>query len=417
MSNEDKLGLAYYIDLGEKCKLEGGDLIEWAEKKLKDARELEREREERNTRREEREIKKLELLKESAKSEGEMIESKREDEGGKKWIKMRLVGLKGGNEPEDIDNLIDIFEREAIEIGLEGKRWCHEFRKILLDRGCDHYTTELGAETDYVKLKKEIQKHYGLTCAGYSDRFWNMRPDKGDKSGSYIRKVKYYLKRWVELSGIDKTYDGLLDLILRDKVTRTVATDVRHHILTREPKTIDDVEKGCDNYFSIFPNRPLGQTETQTNDTVATISDRKSRDRTPQRPQSPFRQRPQSPYRPQSPFRQRPQPSYRSQSPFRQRPQSPYRSHSPIGKQSLRQQSAYMSPDRSQKQTYDGYKQKHQAYNHQNSNECYTCGQTGHWSRDCWRNKQVGQSYRDETRTNGSEGGDDRRVRFNNNNV
>ena len=77
-----------------------------------------------------------------------------------------------------MDNLIDIFEQEALEIGLEEKRWCHEFRKILLARGCGKYTTELGAETNYMKLKREIQKQYGLTCTGYSEIFSNSRPDR-----------------------------------------------------------------------------------------------------------------------------------------------------------------------------------------------------------------------------------------------
>jgi hypothetical protein len=64
-----------------------------------------------------------------------------------------------------------------------------------------------------MKLKKEIQKQYGLTCTGYSERFSNAGPDKDDKSGSYIRKIRYYLKRWIELSDIEKTYDGLFKIV------------------------------------------------------------------------------------------------------------------------------------------------------------------------------------------------------------
>ena len=89
------------------------------------------------------EIRKLELLNTNTKAD-EVKDGKGDDKDGKHFIRMKLLGLKGGSEPEEMDNLIDIFERQALEIGLEEKRWCHEFRKNLLDRGCGKYTTELG---------------------------------------------------------------------------------------------------------------------------------------------------------------------------------------------------------------------------------------------------------------------------------
>ena len=114
MSYEEKLGLAYYIDLGTKCSMEGAALIEWAEKKmstaqefeekkikeareardfeekkLKEAREFEekklkeardfeekrlKEAQEREDRKEAREIKRLELIQENATIERRKLE-------------------------------------------------------------------------------------------------------------------------------------------------------------------------------------------------------------------------------------------------------------------------------------------------------------------------------------------------------
>ena len=295
---------------------------------------------------------------------------------------------------------------------MEEKRWCHEFRKILLDRGCGKYNTELGAETNYMKLKKEIQKQYGLTCTGYSERFSNARPDNDDKSGSYVRKIRYYLKRWIELSEIEKTYDGLFDLILRDKLIRTVATDVRKHVLSREPKTIGDVEKACDNYFDIFPDRSLGQRDTAVNDIVATIRDTtRSRDRSV----SPFKTqsfpRPQSPYRSQSSYNSkspnRSQSPQRSQSPNRpaslrsprmsDRPPSPYRSESPTNQSNSRRYN-------------QNYQRKQQNQNFQSRNrqldQCFSCRRYGHWAEDCTFRD------RDESDMEKSSRGNNRKVWF-----
>ncbi|XP_059160902.1 uncharacterized protein LOC131944361 [Physella acuta] len=153
--------------------------------------------------------------------------------------------------------VVDIFEREAREIGLEDKFWCHEFRKVLLDLGCESWLTELGAEENYGKMKREVLKHFGLTEQGYSEKFNSAQPSEQDRAGSYIRRVRHYLRRWVEASKCEKTFDGLFDLLLKDKIVRTVGQDVRQYVLRQNPRTITDVENACDNYFDIYPDRKL----------------------------------------------------------------------------------------------------------------------------------------------------------------
>lgn len=305
MACEDKLSLKYYLELGEKYKLgEGTQLLEWAEKRLGEAEAKEREKLERDVRSREREMEKLRLESENER-EKLRLESEHEKEKlrldaelkikqlevelvkskvlnsevsstcvcNKGYIpRIKMTGLKGCKDSSDMEVVIDIFEREAKEIGLEDRYLCHEFRKVLVDRGVSAFLTELGAEENYKKLKEEVLKHFGLTESGYSNKFFQSFPDSDDRAGSYIRRTRHYLKRWIELSGTDRTYEGLFDLILRDKIVRTIGKDVREHILIHNPRSVEEVEKGCDIFFSIYPDKPLGNKEIAATH-IATVAD------------------------------------------------------------------------------------------------------------------------------------------------
>jgi hypothetical protein len=285
MSGEDKLSLGYYLALGQKYKIcQGSKLLEWAENKLAEAEEKHREETKLKIELAEREAKRdLEKLRieseemvklKTLELEQQSLCNQRVVEQTKSYVpRLKLIGLKSNGGPMDMEVVIDIFEREAREVGLDHRYWCHEFRKVLLDRGCDAWLTELGAEEDYTKLKREVLKHFGLTESGYSNRFNSSKPNSEDKPGSYIRRTRHYLKRWVELSGIEKTYDGLFDLILKDKILRTVSEDIRQHILIHNPRTVDEVEKQCDNYFAIFPTKQLGDSPDAPTELIATIAE------------------------------------------------------------------------------------------------------------------------------------------------
>ena len=279
----ESVTLGYFIALGERCKLEGKELLEWAESKLAEAEAKVRQQVERDERTADRALAKAKIeseerlkLKEIELAMEEKKGAREEVQKGRSWAqppRIKLLGLRNSKDQTDLEVVVDIFEREAREIGLEDKFWCHEFRKVLLDRGCESWLTELGAEENYGKLKAEVLKHFGLTEQGYGEKFNSSQPSEQDRAGSYIRRVRHYLKRWVEASGIDKTFDGLFDLLLKDKIVRTVGQDMRQHIIRQNPRTIADLERACDNFFDIFPHRTLKPSNTSEDTTmVAPIS-------------------------------------------------------------------------------------------------------------------------------------------------
>ena len=59
---------------------------------------------------------------------------------------------------------------------------------------------------------------------------------EGIRSVDQIR-MKSYFTRWIDMSGINKTYDGLTDLIPRDQLAFICNRDLELFLREREPKS------------------------------------------------------------------------------------------------------------------------------------------------------------------------------------
>ena len=70
---------------------------------------------------------------------------------------------------------------------------------------------------NYDLLKRALLKAYDLKEEGFKRKFRTARLDKGESYYLFGIRLRGYLTRWVELSGTDMTYDGLVELLLIDQ--------------------------------------------------------------------------------------------------------------------------------------------------------------------------------------------------------
>ena len=71
---------------------------------------------------------------------------------------------------------------------------------------------------DYEKLKTALLKRFELTEEGFRKRFKAARPEKGETFVQYFRRSRNYLERWFELGSVLKTYEGVVDYLVRDQL-------------------------------------------------------------------------------------------------------------------------------------------------------------------------------------------------------
>lgn len=100
----------------------------------------------------------------------------------------------------------------------------------------------------YDELKSALLKRFELTEEGFKKRYRSFRPDKGETYGQFVVRLQSYLQRLVDMSNIQKTYEGLFDLMVRDQLLHICNRQLSLFLLQRTPKSAAEMTKFADQY-------------------------------------------------------------------------------------------------------------------------------------------------------------------------
>ena len=150
---------------------------------------------------------------------------------------------------DDMDSYLRRFERYADAQKWSKTTWATHLSALLKGRALDVYAL-LPSEhaLDYDFLKMALLRRYDLTEDGFKRKFISCRPDPGETFLQFSVRLDSYLQRWVEMSKIDKTFQGLADLILRDQFLYVCNRDLSLFIKERIPKSIDEMSTLADQF-------------------------------------------------------------------------------------------------------------------------------------------------------------------------
>ena len=59
-------------------------------------------------------------------------------------------------------------------------------------------------------------RRYALTEAGYKQKFYDSKPEKGESPQQFIVRLEDYFLRWIELAKVDQTFDDVKELLVRE---------------------------------------------------------------------------------------------------------------------------------------------------------------------------------------------------------
>ena len=86
---------------------------------------------------------------------------------------------------------------------------------------------------DYERLKLALLKRYDFTEFGYRRRFRDAKPEGQESLGQFIVRLKNYLTKWVKLAKVDESFDGVVELIIREQLS-----------MVREQLSLEPVNQG-----------------------------------------------------------------------------------------------------------------------------------------------------------------------------
>ena len=151
---------------------------------------------------------------------------------------------------DDMDAFLLRFERYAEMNKWNKEVWSTGLSTLLRGNALQvYYRLPVGEARDYDTLKKALLKRYLLTEDGFRDKFRNSKPIQGESFPQFLLRIETYLKRWIELAAIEKSFDALGSLFIKEQVLNVCTKDLRLFILERSPKTLTEMSTLAEQYL------------------------------------------------------------------------------------------------------------------------------------------------------------------------
>ena len=165
-------------------------------------------------------------------------------------IKAKSPKIPAFNEGKDeMDSYLLRFERYATVQKWEPDTWATGLSALLQGKALDVYALMPKEDAlNYDKLKVALLKRYELTEEGFKRKYKKCRPENGETFQQFTTRMKSYFTRWIDMASIEKSYEGLQDLILREQLTFICNRDLKLFLREREPKSLEQASKLADQY-------------------------------------------------------------------------------------------------------------------------------------------------------------------------
>ena len=142
---------------------------------------------------------------------------------------------------DQLDCYLMRFERYVQDCGRTKETWASTLSVLLTGRALEVYSRLSDEDAkSYDVLKEALLRRYDLTEGGYRRKFRNARPGWDENPGQFLTRLSGYLAKWVELSGIEYTITGVLELLVKEQFMNVCSGDLTVH-LNMNPTT--DLQK------------------------------------------------------------------------------------------------------------------------------------------------------------------------------
>ncbi|XP_071115973.1 uncharacterized protein [Haliotis cracherodii] len=276
------MDLEKIIKLGQSLGYEQNDLRTFVKEQTELEREKEKEKLEREERAREREIKILELeeRKEREKLEWEKEKLRVQSEERIELAKLEKsyagnyegqVGEKqSGAAPkmpkmppfedrnDNIDAYLQRFERVAVAQGWKPCHWAAYLCTLLKGKALEVYSRlSVDDAEDYTAVKTALLKRYEMTEDGFHQKFRTAKTDTGEIFTQFVVRIENYFNRWIELSGTQKTFEGVKDLLLREQILNVTGRDLSIFLKERKPKDAMEMARLAEQFIEARGTGPV----------------------------------------------------------------------------------------------------------------------------------------------------------------
>ena len=151
---------------------------------------------------------------------------------------------------DDLDAYLYRFEGYATMQGWPKERWASNLSALLKGNALQvFHQMSLDDSGDYELLKIALLNRYRLTDADFRNKFRQAKPQDGESFSQFGIRITGYLDRWIELSEISLSYEGIRDLLIREQTLGVVSAELRVFIEERTPGSFKEMCNIAEQYL------------------------------------------------------------------------------------------------------------------------------------------------------------------------
>ena len=167
---------------------------------------------------------------------------------------------------DDIDAYLERFERYAKAQDWKKEEWATNLSALLGGKALDvYYRMPRDLAGNYKELKSALLKRYNLTEEGFRDKFHHSRAEVGESSQQYMTRIESYLTKWMELAGVEATFEQLRVLVVREQFISSCHKDLSVFLRERKLKTLQEVVIAADTFQEAHGGSLSGYRGSQVN--------------------------------------------------------------------------------------------------------------------------------------------------------
>jgi hypothetical protein len=155
-----------------------------------------------------------------------------------------------------MDSYIHRFEQYAKLEGWPENTWAIYLATLLKGKALDVYTRlPLEEAKNYKTLKEALLKRYEKTEEGYRKLFYSARPEGGEGQYQFIVRIASYLLKYVEFSGITQSFDGLMELLVKEQYLATCSKELEIFLRERSIQKLEELAKHSEQFITAHKSK------------------------------------------------------------------------------------------------------------------------------------------------------------------
>ena len=117
-------------------------------------------------------------------------------------------------------------------------------------------------ELDYETLKQALLKRYNKTEEGYKHKFYTAKDETGEVPQQFMARLDSYIERWTELAKIEKSFEGLKNLMVREQFLSVCTKDLEVYLREKSLLDLKELAKIAEQYMEAHRYKSLGYGKT-----------------------------------------------------------------------------------------------------------------------------------------------------------